>query len=307
MNFRMLFSLILCNLIWSATPAMGKLVLREVSPVTVAWLRFSSAFFAFLVGLILLRARPSEGFMRLNRLVATLGILSFGIGPFLQLTGLQSSRAIDNSLIIAMEPMLTVMLAWLLLRERPTRIQFASFGIALTGFALLSGLTLQKLTGTWDGGAHLLGNLILLVSLTGEAAYSPLGRMLMAKNTPLKVFGTTLAIGVAFLSLGSLLLGQFPSFLELSQLSWEAIFGVFWLGPLGTTATYLYWMFALTRAPIASIVLTIFVQPVFGTLWGHLFLSERLSAIQALGAALILVAVFTESGRQITRGARAKN
>ena len=66
-------------------------------------------------------------------------------------------------------------------------------------------------------------------------------------------------------------------------------------GSSGTAVGYLVWMMALSRAPVASIVLTLFIQPVLGPIWGAIFLGERLSFSQALGSAWILLAVFGQA------------
>jgi drug/metabolite transporter (DMT)-like permease len=82
---------------------------------------------------------------------------------------------------------------------------------------------------------------------------------------------------------------------DLSKLSGPGMLATLWLGPLGTTATYLYWMYALKEAPVATVALTLFVQPVVGSLLGTVLLGEKLTAIQALGGAIIVLAVFAQT------------
>ncbi len=62
------------------------------------------------------------------------------------------------------------------------------------------------------------------------------------------------------------------------------------MGPIGTTGTYLYWLKVLPRASIPSMALTLFLQPLSGSLWGYLGLGGRLAGPQIGGAALILLA-----------------
>ncbi len=150
---------------------------------------------------------------------------------------------------------------------------------------------------------HLGSNLLILLALCGEATYSSAGRPLVERYSPLRAFGTASLLGAAFITISVFLIkgGAFVS--ELGQLSWKGVAGLLWLGPLGTTATYLYWMFALKEAPVASLALTIFVQPLFGALWGYWLLGDRLSVAQTLGGVLILLAVFAETARYLTRRA----
>ena len=70
------------------------------------------------------------------------------------------------------------------------------------------------------------------------------------------------------------------------------------MGPIGTALAYFYWMTALTEAPVASLAITLFIQPVMGTIFGHLFLGDHLTWIQGLGGGLILLGVIAQSKRR---------
>jgi len=297
--------LIVCNLVWSAHPAMGKLVLIDFTPSQGAWLRYASALAAFVLATPVFRVvfRVRQSFVsnassKSWLLIAFLGFMTFCFSPLTQMTGLNASRATENSLIIAMEPLLAVILAWIILKERVGLSQLLAFGGAVAGFVLLSGAV-----GTVTSSGHLVGNLILFASLLGEASYSVLGRKLIRQYPPLALFGTSLIFGVVFLTFASLVFGEFGAeiFRFWEKLSWRSAFGLFWLGPLGTMATYVYWMFALSRASVASLSMTLFIQPLVGALWGYLFLQERLVGWQWAGAVMILTAVFAQGWIELRR------
>jgi drug/metabolite transporter (DMT)-like permease len=312
MPFNVLAGLILCNLIWSAHPAMAKLVLADFPPALTAWLRYSSALLAYLVTIPLIRKRglgpaffkPST--VRDGLLVAAVGIMAFCFAPLLQMTGLQSSRATDNALIVAMEPLMTVVLARIFVGERLSKTHYVAFSLALSGFALLSGIhgvgeslhsTLSAtLSATLSGSSsNLIGNLLMLTALVGEASYSILGLKLVHRFDPLGIFGSALAIGVGILTLSTMAIEGPHVFLALSHLGWKSALGLLWLGPLGTAFAYFYWMSVLREASVATIALTLFIQPVLGAVWGYVFLGETLSGVQALGGLLIILGVMTQS------------
>ncbi|MDR3606554.1 MAG: DMT family transporter [Oligoflexia bacterium] len=296
MKLKTLLILILCNLIWSANPAMAKLILNDgASPMLTAWLRYSSALLAFVM-----ISGGRSAFMRPKRgsdwlWVFVIGFMVFFFAPALQMTGLHASHATENALIVAMEPLITVFLAWLIVGEALSWVHLLAFAAALLGFSLLAGLNAMDFSLGGKEGAHLLGNLLMLGSLLGEACYSIAGRKLLLRYSPSGIFATALGIGVFFLTLTTIISGVRhgvgPVFAPLLSFGPKAWIGVLFVGPLGTALTYPYWMSALQEASIASVALTLFVQPVFGSVWGTLFLDERLSAAQWTGAAFILTAV----------------
>ncbi|MCM2276543.1 MAG: DMT family transporter [Oligoflexia bacterium] len=298
MRSRTLLGLVLCNLIWSANPAVAKGLLSHLPPVEVALLRHGSALAAFVLAGILFRFRPLFALPRYRRelvFVALLGALSFFFAPFLQLLGLAASRATDNALLIAMEPLLTVLFAGIFLGERLGSRLALAFVIALGGFSLLSGLS----PGAIDPSAltRIGGNATILLALFGEAACSVFARKLLKTHSPAAILGSGLSVGVILLAGAAALSAE--GFSHVGILTGSDWASVLWLGPIGTTATYLYWIFALAEAPVASLAITLFIQPLCGALWGHLFLGERLTFTQAMGGCMILAAVVS-----VTQGIR---
>lgn len=301
MALKTLLVLIFSNLIWSAHPLMGKLVLADFSPAEGAWLRYMTAFLGFLAiraGLPKLRTEPLF-FARTKRdwvILIAMGAMTFCFSPLLQMTGLNASQATDNALIIAIEPMITVLLAWVFLREKVTFSYALTFAAALLGFVLLTGVSIQ---GLGLSSAFFWGDVVMLISLLGEGFFSVGGRLLMGRHSPVSIFGLSNLVGVIFLTIGVGILGQeSPWALALAvahKLSWKSALAVFWMGPVGTTATYLSWMYILREATVGSMVLTLFVQPVFGSVLGLFFLREHLSPIQGLGGIIILFAVFAQT------------
>ena len=312
MSWKILAGLILCNLIWSAHPLMGKWVLRDFSPSQGAWLRYSLALLTYgLAAKAIARKQPLFIKPKMNAnyaLLILVGLWTFFLSPLTQMSGLSISTATDNALIVAMEPLICVFLARIFLKETLNLNHWISFVVALLGFSLLIGISPGAREGKLD--PELWGNLLLLLSLTGEAAYAVFGKKLVAQFSALPFFGTALGIGVLALTVCLFL---FPDqshhtvgFIPISHLSLNSFIGLLWLGPLGTAAAYLFWVKALSRVPVAAVALTLFLQPVFGALWGMMFLNERLSPLRGMGGLLILFAVLLQyfgNQRSVASGA----
>lgn len=225
--------------------------------------------------------------------IFVLGIVTFLISPLLQMTGLYQSRAVDGALMIAVEPLATILLAVVFLRERLKPMQILCLCLAATGAAIVSEVTLEKLQSLKD--TRMLGNGLILLSLFCEGAYSILAKPLLAKRKPVHVFATALALGTVLLFLFNLIQDGAERLSGLAVLVHQGTLwhwlGFSFLGLGCSLFAYLYWMSALKEAPISLIAMTLYVQPVLGLVWGGVFMQEPLAPQTFLGAALIFLAV----------------
>jgi len=269
---------------------MFKIILGQFSAPESALLRYGSALIAFvLVWLIFNLQKPfalvfsRSGFWSM----LTLGALTFCIAPMLQMVGIDKSRATDGSLITALEPLTAVLLARIFLRERLGLSNVLSIGLALAGFVLLSEFSID---------ARAAGNLLILASCVLEGAYSVLGRKLLEKHGLVPLFGSSLLLGVVALLVTVTILSESGGGVSgfghrLAGVSWQTIAAVIWVGPVGTCAAYFFWLTALKQVPVASVAVTLFIQPLLGALWGNWFMGDRLSLMQTAGAILILLSL----------------
>lgn len=304
MALNTLLGLIACNIVWSAIPVMAKFILADFSPVHTACLRYIGAFSSYLIAVFIFRKKLKDSFCipksgRDFFWIFLQGFSAFTYSSMMAMTGLHASHAVDNALIVAVEPLITVIIAWLILGERLRKDQFLGFVLALVGFVYLSGLNQHRLGENFS--SHTLGNILLMLSLFGEGFYSTTAKKVMGRYSILGIFGTALFLGTACLILLTSLKEGLPNF---SHFTVKSFIGVLWLGPLSTTLTYLYWIRALQTATIPTMALTLFVQPIVGTIWGLLFLSERLTASQWAGGAVLIAAVAIPAGIEIVRAKR---
>lgn len=283
---------------------MGKLLLETYSGLQVAWIRYFGAFLAYVLvaGATLAldrRARWNDFFLVPTNLRTWLELLALGIGPFvyspiLQFVGLETAQAMDNSILIATEPLITVLLAWVVLGERMNRDHVLSISVVLVGFSMFAGFY-----GGGPGFTLSIGMLLLLLSLLGEASFSVFGRKLVLIYAPSAVLGSALAIGALALTL---IVAGFDRLPSLRLASPAQLGAAVWLGPIGSTLTYLIWARIARTVTVPTMVITLFVQPVVGAAVGYLILGERLTLDRFIGAVVILGGIAYLSFREIRRG-----
>lgn len=273
--------------------------MREFPPLQVSWLRYSSALLAAAIALVILSRRRRQRAQFTPKVlpwVAAMGMFTFFGSAVLQYRGLSLSTSSANALIVAMEPLFATLLAWLFLRETVRLKQGFSFLLALAGFFLLSNLHPADIRGSF--ALFNFGNLLLLLTMPLEAMYSIISRKLVGRIDPVHLFAGALACGFTVLTLFVFFSTGLPDHLPASPLAWLA---VLWLGPLGTTITYIFWTLALANASVAAVSLTLFVQPILGAFFGALFLGERMGGWQAFGGLLILVALVLQTLHELKK------
>lgn len=282
--------LIVINLFWAGNPVMTKFILEDFAPLQVAWLRITvsaivlAPFILLTPGVAKHTSTPSRVFPWMGAVAA--GAIVFFATPIVITIGLDKSLAVHNSFITGLEPVITIVLAWAILRERMRASRWLVLAVAVAGFVLLSGMA-----NAWFGlvaSGHLLGNTLLLAGMAGESMYSIMGGRLVQRARPGALLLTGLLMGSALLTAYLILSGGLPNFGDFTS---RSLIGLAWAGPIATAACYYFWLASLQHIPVNSAAFTLFVQPLVGAAMGYVLLSERMDAVQIAGAGLILAAL----------------
>lgn len=270
----------------SANLVAGRGVVGEVPPLTLSFWRWFTAVVVILpfAGTSLWRHRRL--FLRHRWLLLTIGAVGIAAFNSLLYVGLQTTTALNGSLILAVIPVATVALTWLLFRERIGLRIILGMVAALVGVAaiilrgqpgLLFSLTLNR------------GDLFVLGAVLCWAVYSILLTRLPAGMPQLPLMLVT-----AFL--GWLLLIPFFAW-DLAAgrhmvVTPSSIFAILYVGIFSSAIAYL--TFAKGVAMVGANVASQFtyLNPVFGGVWAILLLGEALEPYHLGGGALIFLGIF---------------
>jgi drug/metabolite transporter (DMT)-like permease len=139
--------------------------------------------------------------------------------------------------------------------------------------------------GVW----RIFGDLLVVLGLLVEAFYTIRGKSLLVKHSPLIVISASIVGSTLFwLPLASweiLSVGWHP----LSVTGWIS---VGWMALVATVFGYLAWFQGLTKVDGSAAAVTLFIQPLFGTVLAIIILHEQLTPITILGGVLIMTSVF---------------
>ncbi len=285
-----LLELLLLGAVWGASflfmrvaaPAFGPLPLIAVRVAIAA--AFLSAVLAWRGQLGALRGTGS----RMLLLGVVNSALPFTLFAFATLSLPAGFTAVLN----ATAPLFGALVAWLWLAQRLSPRQTLGLGLGLLGVVIL---VWHKLTLQIDlpaVGAGLLGAL-------GYGFASHFTRRHLAQVPPLAVAAGSQIAASLVLALPALYLGPRST---PSANGWACALT---LGIFCTGLAYVMYFRLLARVGPTQAMLVTYLIPVFGILWGYLFLSEPLAPRMLLGLAVILTGTAIVVGRRAVEPKRA--
>lgn len=279
MTWRIWALLLLAQAIWAGSYVAMKFAGDAMPVGAVVVYRYG---IATLVYLLLL---PFVGLPRLEKrdwlLVAVLGALNFALTPSLQVQSLRFTRAADVSILIGLEPVITVVLAALILRERVDRRTFWAMAMGLIGVWILSDPG-----GTDDASRNRLwGNLLFLTSIFCEVAITLAGGRLAKRYSPVQTIATMKAIG--FLT-ACVFYAPVIAATDPRQFDAQAWWSLVYLGVAASLLAYTAWYWVIARESVNRVAPSLFAQPFIGAGLGWLILDEHLGPRTWIGGTLIL-------------------
>ena len=188
-------------------------------------------------------------------LLAFCGLFGVAINQLCFFYGLNLSSAINSGIIMTTNPVLVIILAYFLIKEKITISKITGILIAAAGAILLT------LAGSSGKGDSLLGDLFLFVNALSYAIYLVIAKPLMKKYNPLTVITYVFTFGLGFVLLFPPTLIEFfqTDFQQISIETWAKITYVI----IGVTfLTYLLTMYGLKYLSPAVSSAYIYFQPV---------------------------------------------
>jgi drug/metabolite transporter (DMT)-like permease len=289
---RDLLGLILAAVCWGLGTVFSKAALAEIPPVSLLAIQLVSSL---VVLAVLMRRKGIALRAETPQLLSRLGLLNPGLSYALGMVGLVSITASVSVLLWALEPVMILFLAGVVLRERITPPILALSAAAVLGVGLV----------IYDPGTmqvHPVGVALSLAGVACCAIYTVATRRFIpdARETSQVVFAQqgfalVFAVGLAVVValLGAPVLPERLSALALSS----AVIS----GTLYYAGAYWLYLSALRRVPASIAAGSFYLIPIVGVTGGAVLLGERLSSVQWLGAAVVLASVFGILVRSIPR------
>ncbi len=206
----------------------------------------------------------------------------------------------SNAALVGLSvPVMTPLLAWVVLGEKMNGRQWVGLAIALTGTIVLSLANLpsgasgvSKTPSLWGA---LAGNVLVLLSCASSCFYNVYSKELLHRFSPLEILlgGYVLALAICV----PLLVWVEPmSLADIRAYPAQRWLGLLVLGILVWGAGMVLWLRVLKDLEVSLASISIYLLPFFGVLLSALLLGERLTWLMMVGGGIALAgAVFSLS------------
>lgn len=272
----------LSTLFWGMNFALAGPVMVDEPPLYAAAMRF---LLASVVIVVLAVARREPLMQRARRhagVFLMIGTVGIGVFNLLFFFALQRTSAANASLIMATNPLLTMLLAALLVGERPSASQLVALPLALLGVAVvITGGDLQRLASLHVAS----GDLIMLGADVSWAFYNVLGRRYMPAGSPLANTTLMMIAGTLILVIAALASDEVP---VMPGITSGVSLMIMALG--GTVLAYLFWTTGIARLGAGRTALFLNLVPVFAMLTATT-MGVLPTPAQLIGGALVIGAV----------------
>lgn len=283
--------LVVAMLSWSGNMIVGRALAGIVPPLGLSLMRWTIAFLVVLpfAGAEIVAKRAV--ILRRWRILLLLGLLGLTLCNSLSYVALQWTTALNAALVNSAGPMMTLLAAFLINRERAAPWQIAGLVVSLAGVlaivlrgdpAAILALSINR------------GDLAMLTSVAIWSVYTVLLRRRPPELSPIGLLAVLFGIGAVTV---------LP--LRLAE-SWagrslpgtpDALLGYLYVGIFPAVVAFFGWNRGVATIGPNRASLFNHLLPAFSAGLAYLFLGERIAGFHLAGGALIFVGIFLANRR----------
>jgi drug/metabolite transporter (DMT)-like permease len=230
---------------------------------------------------------PRFGWKNLPRLIL-LSLVGVILNNVLLYNGAALAPATDASLLAITETLFTALLAWVFLREHFPLLKILGLALGAFGVYILvaQGFNLPQLSGS----NQTTGDLLLLGGFAFESLYTLLGASSARRFPPLALIAATNLVGLVFWGPSAVVSLQAQNW-QMPTIDWQGLAALAYLIVICSVVGYAVWFKTLRRAEASMASVTLFVQPLAGSIVGFLLLGEILTIFNLIGGILVVVSL----------------
>ncbi|KAM3106795.1 DMT family transporter [Phormidesmis sp. 146-33] len=281
--------IVLSAAVYGLTMVVTKGALEHLPPITLLTIQTASSVIFFWTIVLLQGVRVP---LRWNTLKAGVpGLLEPGLSYLFGMFGLSLTTASNATFIGTMEPVVTIALSWLILKERISRLLIVLGLIACLGVTIVAAPD-----ATSKGQGSLWGDTLMFLNVLFASLYAISTSRSIKHLAPVVLAAMQQSFALLFFLV--VMVGAFNLRLETivsTPATWFSLLVAIASGAFGYGTAFLLYLAALRHQTAGRISVYLTLVPIFGVLGAYVLLGERLLLSQGLGGGLILLAVISIS------------
>lgn len=283
---RIYIKLVLTAVFWGGTFVAGRIVAREMTPLSAAFLRFLVA--SACLGIFVLKAHGKIPPLRRDQVlsVAFLGLTGVFAYNALFFSGLKTVTASRASLIIATQPAFIALLSAFIFKERLHFLRVAGIALSISGALVVIS---RGHPGMLFRGAVGVGDLYIFGCVVSWVAYSLMGKVAMQRMSPLVAVTHSCAVGTVFLLVPALLEGLAADLATHTAAAWT---GIFYLGFFGSALGFNWYYEGIKAIGPSRAGVFINLVPVSAITLAFLLLNETVDFSLVSGVVLVSTGIY---------------
>jgi drug/metabolite transporter (DMT)-like permease len=283
------FLLALASLMWSGQGTAVKVLSRHMGPIAITFLPFYVTTLLFVPLLVKLRKEnPTATFPSnpdwIKFVIA--GVAGQVLAQLGMTWGVDKSLASNGAILNLLIPVISAVLASILLKERITALRVAALTIGLVGVVFMSASDWKQ--SSFGEMRFLAGNLLILCGCFGSAFYNVYCKGLMRRFAEIEILIFSY-VTASIASLPLLIWVEPFSFSSFQRLDWQSWAAFAFLALFMYGASMLLFFKALQHLDVTTASASLYLVPVFGVILAALLLGERLSVLAISGAGIVLL------------------
>lgn len=281
--------LVICTLIWGSWGTAVKYAQDQLGPIAIAFLPFYVTT-VLLIPLLIWKRRANPDAIRPGWKDWYKFVIAGVIGQILAqlggVWGVTKSTASNSAILMLLIPVVTAVLASIMLRERITPLRIVCLLLGLVGVMLMSIQDLRAASLLKSG--YLVGNLLLLGSCVGSSFYNVYCKGLLARFAEVEILIFSY-ITASMASVIPLYYFEPDCLIRLQQLDWRGWSGIAFLAVFHYGVSMLLLFYVLQHLPVTVAAASIYLCSIFGVVIPWIVLGERLNQWQWIGSIAVVI------------------
>ncbi len=274
------------SLVWAGSFIAVKVGVEELSPVTIAFLRFAVAS-PFMLLILLVKKKSLKIPLRELPVITVLALTGVTLLYIFQFTGIKYTTAASSAILINTNVIFIAILSSMFLKEKLSARKAGGIMMGFLGVVFVVG------SGSFALGTSMKGNAMIILSAICWAVYSVVGKKILERYDPFTVTTYVFILGTIL----------FIPFINKDMLSTVISFNgwiiILYLAILCSVFAYVAWYDALAATDATKVAIFLNLIPLSAIILSYLILKEEITIFLVIGASLIVYGIYlTLTGRE---------